>query len=234
MRDNMCQLSNETEAEDWTKIIVNYGNYTYVNKELHCEGGDPHFYSRDQWHLTENGTVINGELYELNNYCIDQTENVAIVCHNKLSTTSLILSVLSIVSIVIIIVCNCISDELRDNHVTAIKVPFLFFLALSYLIVVVKNKFHASIIANPSGCIFTALLYQFSGLSALFWMTSLSVEVWLRFRKIHDIQATEVSRNDLYYSVSILGPAIITLVTMILQLMADQDEAGYIHPGLDI
>ena len=80
MIDNMCQLSNETE--DWIKINVNYGNYTYdigyVSKELHCEGEDPHFYTRDQWYLTENGTVINGELYVLNNYCIDRTENVAI------------------------------------------------------------------------------------------------------------------------------------------------------------
>ena len=101
MRDNMCKQANETE--DGTKIYKNYGNYTYVNNELHCDGGDTYLYPGDQWQLTENGTIINGELYELNNYCIDQTKNVAITCHNKFPTANVILNILSIVCIVIIV-----------------------------------------------------------------------------------------------------------------------------------
>jgi len=225
----MCKMANETD--DVTKIYKSYDNYTYVHIELQCEGEETYIWSQNHWHLTENGTVINGELYELNNYCIEQTKNVAITCHNKFPTLNIIL-VLSIVCLVIIIVFHCISDELRNKPITPIKVPFLFFLGLSYLILVVKNKFHTSLVTNTSGCIITALLFHFSDLSALFWMTCISSEVWLRFRKIKDIQATEVSRNHIYYTVSILGPAIITLVTMILQFVDNQDEAGYIHPSL--
>ena len=58
------------------------------------------------------------------------------------------------------------------------------------------------------------------------------MDVWLRFRKIHDFRATEVSRNRLYYSVSILGPALITILTMILQFVADPETTAYIHPRL--
>merc|ERR1712110_729945 len=164
------------------------------------------------------------------------TNNLAMVCWNKTpsaeATALLIVMSISIVCIVIIIVCNCASDELRNNHVTAIKIPFFFFLALSFLIVVVRNKFHENLLTNTSGCIITGLLLQFSALSIFFWLTCLSVDVWLRFRKIHDFRATEVSRNHLYYSVSILGPAIITIVTMILQFVEDHEEAGYIHPSI--
>ena len=235
MRDNMCKQANKTD-DDMTKYN-NSDNHTYVHTELECEGGETYLYPRKYWDFTENGTVINGDLYELNNYCIEQTEEVAMVCRNTnrnhiRSTAKLIVMSISIVCIVIIIVCNCASDELRNNHVTAIKIPFFFFLALSFLIVVVRNKFHENLLTHTSGCIITGLLLQFSALSIFFWLTCLSVDVWLRFRKIHDFRATEVSRNHLYYTVSILGPAIITIVTMILQFVKDQEEAGYIHPSI--
>ena len=228
MRDNMCKIANETEYV--TKIHQHCDNYTHVHTKLQCEGGKTYLYPRDHWRLTVNGIIINGELYELDNYCIEQTEHVAIICHNQFPTATLILNTLSIVCIVIIIVCNVACDELRNNHVAYIKIPFLFFLALSYLIEVLKSKFRESLLTNFTGCIITALLFQFSALSALFWLTCISVEVWLRFRQIDNIQATEVSRNHLYYPVSILGPTIITIVTMILQFVADQEEAKYIHP----
>merc|ERR1711860_84008 len=69
---NMCKMANETD--DVTKIYKSYDNYTYVHIELQCEGEETYIWSQNHWHLTENGTVINGELYELNNYCIDQTK----------------------------------------------------------------------------------------------------------------------------------------------------------------
>ena len=232
--DNMCKEANKTE--DVTKIYTQSDNYTYVHTDFQCDGGETYLWPRNHWKFTPNGTIINDNPYELNNYCIEQTANMAMTCRNKSpsdhirSTAKLIVMSISIVCIVIIIVCNCASDELRNNHVTAIKIPFFFFLALSFLIVVVRNKHHASLVTNTSGCIITGLLLQFSALSIFFWLTCLSVDVYLRFRKIHDFRATEVSRNHLYYSVSILGPAIITIVTMILQFVADQDEAAYIHP----
>ena len=234
---SMCKESNK--AEDVTKIYTQSDNYTYVHTDFQCDGGETYLWPRYHWKFTPNGTIINGDPFELNNYCIEQTANMAMTCRNKStsdhirSTAKLIVMSISIVCIVIIIICNCASDELRNNHVTAIKIPFFFFLALSFLIVVVRNKHHASLVTNTSGCIITGLLLQFSALSIFFWLTCLSVDVYLRFRKIHDFRATEVSRNHLYYSVSILSPAIITIVTMILQFVADQDEAGYIHPRSD-
>merc|ERR1712110_31652 len=213
MLGNMCTKANKTDDDVATKIYKSSDNYTYVHTELQCE--ETILWPRNLWQLTPKGTVIKGELYELNNYCIEQTNDVAMVCWNKTpsaeATALLIVMSISTVCIVIIIVCNCASDELRNNPVTAIKIPFLFFLALSFLIVVVRNKFHDGFVINTTGCIITGLFFQFSSLSTLFWLTSLSVEVWLRFRKIHDIRDIEVSRNHLYYSVSLLGPAIITI-----------------------
>ena len=234
LRDNQCKERYETE--DVFKMYVSSDNYSYVNTKLGCE--ETQNYPQHYWRITENGTVINGDTYELNKYCIEQTENVAMVCRNKKPrddirpTAKLIVMSISIVCIIIIIACNCASDELRNNHVTAIKIPFFFFLALSFLIVVVRNKLHASLVSHTSACVITGLLLQFSALSIFFWLTCLSVDVWLRFRKIHDFRATEVSRNHLYYSVSILGPALITILTMILQFVADPETTAYIHPRL--
>ena len=135
---NMCKKAIETDDEDETKIYKSYENYTFVHTELQCEGEETYLWSQNHWDLTENGTIINGELYELNNYCIEQTNNVAMVCWNKTpsaeATALLIVMSISIVCIVILIICNCASDELRNNHVTAIKIPFFFFLALFWFL----------------------------------------------------------------------------------------------------
>ena len=180
--------------------------------------------------LTDTGCWNHKVLFYY--HCLEQT---VIMCGHQdiLSTARIIVMSISIVCIVILIICNCACDELRNNHVTAIKIPFLFFLTLSFVIEVIRNEFFPSLVTNTIGCIITGLLFQFSALSTLFWLTCFSVEVWLRFRKIPDIQDTEVSRNHFYFPVSILGPAIITILTMIMQFVADQDEAGYIHPRLD-
>ena len=86
MRDHVCKKANETE--DWHNINKNYDNYTFFHTDLHCDGGETYLWSQNQWQVTENGTIINGELHELNKYCIDQTDNVAITCFNKFPTPS--------------------------------------------------------------------------------------------------------------------------------------------------
>ena len=75
VRDNMCKIANETEYV--TKIHQHYDNYTHVHTKLQCDGGETYLYSRDTWQLTVNGIIINRELYDLDNYCIEQTEQVS-------------------------------------------------------------------------------------------------------------------------------------------------------------
>ena len=156
------------------KKFVSSDNYTQVNTELGCE--ETQNYPRHLWRITQQGMIINGDQYELNNYCIERTENVVMVCQNKkprddITTAKLIVMSISILCIIIIIACNCASDELRNTHVTAIKMPFLFFLALSFLIVVVRSKLHASLVSHTGACVMAGLLLQFSALSIFFWLT---------------------------------------------------------------
>ena len=214
------------------------GNYTGLTTELLCGPRQIFQYRSDLWSVSSRGAVIDGAEYSLNKYCIDPAERVARVCHDQeeddlRKTAKIVVMSVSVVCIVLIIIINCSVEELRTNHVTAIKIPFFFFLALSFSIVVVSSSFH-DVFVNSSSCIVLGLLLQFSALSIFFWLTCLSVDVWLRFRKIQDFSAAEVSRNHLYYTLSILGPATVTIITLVLQFAADPDTANYIHPRLDL
>ncbi len=228
--DGKCKTRNDT-SDNLLRKYVKTNNYTYVTTELLCDGGEiPDVWSQHLWKITESGLLIGIDEYRLNQYCIEQTQNKAIVCPKYIwPQAKVIVLSMSIACIVIIIIINCVSEEFRGNPATAIKIPLLFFLALTFLLWLINEKFRRSLRRNVS-CVLVGFLLQFSTLSTFFWLTCLSVDVWLRFRKINDLETTEISRNHLYYSVSILGPSLITLITMVLQFVAVPEEANYIHP----
>ena len=228
--DGKCKRKNAT-SDNLLKAYVKSQNITYVNTELLCNGEEiPDVWSQHLWKITKSGIIIGIDQYGLNKYCIEQTQNKAIVCPKYIwPEAKIIVLSISIVCIIIIITINCASEELRNIPVTAIKIPLLFFLALTFLLWLINEKFRRSLRSSNS-CVFVGFILQFSTLSTFFWLTCLSVDVWLRFRKLNDLEATEISRNWLYYSVSILGPSLITLITMVLQFVTVPEEAEYIHP----
>ena len=231
--DGQCKNRNETMDTKLRKYVQK-NNYTYISTELLCDGGEiPDVWSQHLWKITKSGFISGVDHYGLNKYCIEQTQNIAIVCPKYIwPQAKIIVLSMSIVCIIIIIVIHCASDELRNVPASAIKIPLLFFLALTFLLWLINEKFRRSLRKNYS-CVLVGFLLQFSTLSTFFWLTCLSVDVWLRFRKINDLEGIEISRNHLYYSVSILGPSLITLITVVLQFVAAPEEANYIHPRFD-
>ena len=231
--DGKCKNRNEAK-DNQLRNYVKKNNYTYISTELLCDGGEiPDVWSQHLWKITDSGFISGIDQYGLNKYCIEQTQNKAIICPKYIwPQAKIIVLSMSIVCIIMIIVINCASDELRNVPASAIKIPLLFFLALTFLLWLINEKFRRSLRQNHS-CVLVGFLLQFSSLSTFFWLTCLSVDVWLRFRKINDLEGTEISRNPLYYLVSILGPSLITLITVVLQFVAVPEEANYVHPRFD-
>ena len=222
--ESMLEQDEEEEFAD---------DITFVNVEVKCDDS-LYVYEKDQWMFTKNGVEVDGEQYALEKYCIDRDDEVALVCRENVYKTREIAKVvvmsISVFCIFVYMILHCIPEELRTNHSTAIKIPFCFFLALSYIIVIVITTFR-SILISSSSCIILGLLLQFSMISVFFWLSCLSFDVLMRFRKIQDF-TTEVSRNHIYYSISIICPALITLATLVLQFFVDPDDEGFIHPGI--
>jgi len=231
--DNICQKPANNSAIP-LKLFKAYEDYTYINYELFCERKILK-YDLDLWKVTEDGVVVvDGKVYKHNNYCIDQIDEAVLVCHNEgisiRQTAKIVVMTASIICIVIVIIFNCVIDELRNNQITGIKIPMCLFLAVSFAITIFSSVFR-DLIIDSSSCIILGLFHQFSVLSIFFWMTCLSVSVWLRFRKIQNI-AMEISRNNYYYSISIICPTMITIITMVLQLYTVPEQAHYIHPNI--
>lgn len=233
--NGVCQ-EPRTNSSVLQNIFKASEDYTYINHELFCETTKILKYGLDLWKVNEDGVVVvDGKPHEHNNYCVDQIEEKVLVCHDEglglRQTAKVIVMSVSIICIVIVIIFNCVIDELRNNQITGIKIPMCFFLAVSFAITLFSSKFRELII-NSSTCLILGLFHQFSVLSIFFWMTCLSISVWLRFRKIQNI-TTEISRNNFYYSFAIICPTLITIITMVLQLSSDPEHANYVHPRLD-
>ena len=210
-----------------------FENITYINIERKC---DTYFVknSKSLWKYTSSGVLIDDKEYPLDKYCIDTVDQVALTCveNGARDTAKTVVMSISVVCIFIYIIFHCVIDELRSNHSTALKIPFCFFLALSFAIVIIICSFRHLLI-ETSSCIILGLLLQFSMISVFFWLTCLSFDVLMRFRRIQDL-TMEVSRNHIYYSISIVCPAIITIITLFLQLLIDpnDDNSNFIHPGI--
>ena len=148
------KCSKELNTIERFKAYSKNENFTYVNTELTCDGGEiPDAWPQHLWEITKDGVMINSFHYDLNKYCIDQTQNKAIACPKFIWPRSKIIVMwISIACILIIIVINCASEELRNSSVTGIKIPLLFFLALSFVLWLINHKFRRSI-RNTIGCV---------------------------------------------------------------------------------
>ena len=81
------------------------------------------------------------------------------------------------------------------------------------------------------------LLLQYFSLSIFFWLTSMSLDIWLAFRvmanPVQDLEKKETqlkSRTKIFYAFSFGSPMVVTAVTGILQFARDPAVSSYIHP----
>jgi len=225
-----CVESDKPVPKQYEEI-----NFTYVNTNLFCDTTKLKRYSSIRWSLSDKGIIIdNYDEYHLNSYCVNFEDQSVLVCTEKRfedrRLAKVIIMSISVVCILIVMSLNVVIDELRNSQIASIKIPFCFFLAFSFIIVVISSCLDNSVL-NSSTCTTLGLLLQFSVLSTFFWLTCLSFDVWLRFRKLQD-PGSVISMNNFYYCISIICPTIITIITLILQTISTPEDANYIHPKI--
>lgn len=216
-----------------------------LNLNLHCKR--PILYPRHLWNFTSQGEMeVDGTIRNASEYCIkikNETEADLLLCPmkdsvDKETTFKLICICLSIPSILLIILFHVFIDDLRTLHITKLKIPFYISLLLSYLVILITNL---KDFTGSSVCVFWALLLQYFSLAIFFWLTSISLDIWLAFRIIANPaqnkpkkEAILKSRIKWFYVLSFGCPLIITLVTAILQFLSKQEENKYIHPSIGV
>ena len=129
---------------------------------------------------------------------------------------------LSMISILVTIIIHLLIRDLRCLNFTKLRIPFLVCL------------FFVNFGFNTKSSVILGLAYQYIFLGFFFWLTSMSVDIWLSFRRISN--PFQRKNNDdamhrirQYYMFSLGSPAIISLVTGALQFAYTPEEAPYIH-----
>eukprot|EP00092_Neocalanus_flemingeri_P001980 GFUD01002113.1.p1 GENE.GFUD01002113.1~~GFUD01002113.1.p1 ORF type:complete len:839 (-),score=120.69 GFUD01002113.1:119-2635(-) len=216
-------------------------NHTPVNLKLNCL--KPFEYPT--FKLTDTGEMeVDEKLRDPSEYCIthgDKTTTL-LLCSEEDGMDlkhifKMILMILSLVSILVLIIVHISIEEIRKQHFTKLKISFYACILLSFLSIIIttlhdfKNSF--------SVCVFWALLIQYSSLAIFFWLTCMSLDIWLTFNKLENPlqnparrEARLKRRLRSFFIFAFGSPLLITLVTLILQLSYEQEDAPYTHPGI--
>jgi len=143
---------------------------------------------------------------------------------------------LSFVSILVIIIIHLVIQDLRIINFTKLKIPFWVCLFFTDVIFVIRVE--TNLCDTESYSVFLGLALQYFYLGMYFWLTSMSLDIWLTFRRIvNPLQnrgnkdAVLTYRMKGYYLFSLGGPGIITLVTGVLQFVSTPEKPEYIHPN---
>ena len=225
------------EEEETTESGAGYQlhtNFTYVSAQLHCQ--DIWKFDSKELKIKEANLVeIEGGLYETSEYCLNQLDDhwAVLLCQkddsqdgSRSKVTKLAVMSVSIVALLVVILLHLVIEELRGNHITKLKIPLYLSILLSFLVVVVSSGVD---FLGTRTCVFIGFLLQFSALSVFFWLTAISVDVWLTFKSFRN-PANQASRIKECYLFSILSPLGVTLTTIFLQFYQSEDTSSYVHP----
>ena len=165
------------------RISVNDQACSNCSSRLRCRNPDViPIEPIDGWYITGTGDVyVDGTIRDVSEYCIDvQDGSHQLFCPldnvNKTTTIVKIFICLSCLSIFIIIILHVVIKDLRVIYFTKLKIPFLvclFFVNLELLIPI-----------STSTCVVRGLSFQYMFLIMCFWLTSMSMDIWLTFRKL--------------------------------------------------
>lgn len=227
--DRDCRVPRE-ERNGSQSLSYLPSNFTRVTAKLHCEK----VLQFDSSLFRVNGdnkVEINGVLRDTSEYCVDEFDDQVNLCEiiETRKVTKIVTMSISIVALILVMILHLVIEDLRVNHITKLKIPLYLCILLSFLIVVISQEAGVNFLQSKA-CIFLGLLLQFSALSVFFWLTSISVDVWLTFKAFKN-PMNEVSRIRESYLFSIVSPMMITLTTMFLQFYDSPDTDNYLHPG---
>ena len=193
----------------------------------------------EAWNITtsreasSNGTVRKSSEFYIDN-CVELRER-NLKQFKMTILTNRVCIFLSMVSILVLIILHVVIEDLRVLNFTKLKIPFLIFLFYTFIFLVIKNNINFS--ATPNYAVFLGLVTQYFSLGIFFWLTSMSLDIWLTFRRIanpiqneEEKKAVQTMKIRCYYIFSLGGPAIISFVTGVIQLSFTPEELPYFHP----
>ena len=230
--NNVCRRRRQEDnvTENYQSYLPT--NFTRVATKLHCNVTLKYETSSFQVH-SHSQVVIHGVPRDTSEYCVDQFDDQILLCekndnHGDIHVTRIALMSLTIIALIFIIILHLMIEDLRENHITKLKIPLYFSLLVSFLLVVVSLLAGEALVATEA-CILIGFLLQFSALSVFFWLTAISVDVWMTFKAFKN-PMNESSRVKECYLFSIVSPLIISGITISLQFSDSQDTDKYIHP----
>ena len=230
--NNTCLISEDNTTDSGYQGYQADTNFTYVSAGLHCVD-NLKFASKELKLRPDNLVEIEGGLYETSEYCLDQWDDQVLLCQkddsqddSRSKVTKLVVMSVSILALLLVILLHLVIEELRNNHITKLKIPLYLSILISFLVVIVSSGLD---FLGTRTCIFIGFLLQFSALSVFFWLTAISVDVWMTFKSFKN-PVNQVSRIKECYLFSILSPLGVTITTMFLQFYQSEDTNSYVHP----
>ena len=194
--------------------------------------------------LTEGGGLeVDGTIRDPSQYCIahQERQSVVLTCPDDGSvdfkhTLKMTLMILSLLSVAFIVTLLFLIEEVRRQHFTKLKIAFSFCLFMSFLFIIFSNLHDFS--DSPLLCVLMALVIQFFSLAIFFWLTCMSLDIWLTFNRLES-PLQNPARKELrlrkrlrfFFLFAFGSPFIISSITLVLQLVSDPVDASYIHPG---
>jgi len=186
---------------------------------------------------------VDKEIRELSEYCISHGESGTdvLVCSEEDGVSlqdvfKITLMTLSLVCFLILISIHVLIEEVRKQHFSKLKIPFYSCLFVSYLSLIITNLHDFT--NNVIICVFLALVIQYFSLAIFFWLTCMSLDIWLTFNRMENPLQNPARREERlrcrlrsFFVFAFGSPFVITIVTLTLQLFSNPEEAAYVHPG---
>ena len=233
-RDGKC-------VEDFTFLeILSKKKHQKVSIGIHCDKWV--VYPQYLWDFNAKGEMyVDGTIRNASEYCVEQepgNKSSLLLCPMEEApldykhVIKMVFMCLSMLSIIVIVVFHVMIEDLWMNRFTKLKIPLYVCLFISFLIIVITSLIDFT---NTTGCVAWALALQYFSLAIFFWLTSMSLDIWLGFRIIaNHLQNVEnasglKSRKKFSDVFSLGSPLLVSIVTGTLQLW-DRPGNSYIHP----
>jgi hypothetical protein len=213
-----------------------------VSFDLHCPALE---YPGRLWALEEGGLRVDTLHRQPSEYCIlpagglllCPAEDTALEDGGFRATARLArlgLRAASAASVLLLIVIHLCRPHFRSQRITQLKLPFYASLFLSFLGLTVTH--FIDLTPHPDLCLAWALLHQFLSLSIFCWLATISLDIWLTFRRMRNIvqqraeQARRLRQVRALQAASLFLPLALTLGTLLAQLLLP--SSSIVHPNI--
>jgi len=214
---------------------------------------------KQEYHLQDDGQIYVGEHnFNHSRYCLrDTVDNMgtrvtdAVVCdHDSVEKRSVVKSLsdyivpsllfISEVFLLITFILHVIVPDFRKQIFGWMKMSTVASLFFAYLWLLTIMLSGPSLFDYTLLCPLLGFLMQYCFLAAFFWMSAMAIEVWSTFKQLRgstdtDIRLRTQHRRFVYYNLYAWGgPAIISLVTIIIHLLPRASTCHLVTPGLGV